>query len=305
MQARLDQNNLMSYVPANGPAFNFSELVHLDRSFAIRGFAIKYVLEGLERYWLNGVPHPVRAGQYLLANQWCQGSVLIDSAVPVKGLCIELTAELINEVASGHRHPELFDGASGCFFTDEEFPEAIHRAQSTSLGPVLWRAATGLFAGSYQVSDAGHEWYYHLAERVVQDHLAVVPRLRAVQAVRTATRKDIYQRVQRARMLMDDHLGGPITVAAMAREAAMSEYHFFRAFRMVEGVGPHRYHRMRRLELARTALLGGNCSVQEAALLTGFADASAFSKAFRKQYGHAPSELLTDRAGMDMRQRRK
>lgn len=288
-----DQRNLQMPSLLQGPALNISALTQLDRALPIRGFAIKYVLEGTERYTVNGMPFPIGADQYLLANRFVENRVTIDSALPVRGLCIELTTAVLDEVVQAWATPEALDeGCSTSFFTGAEFPESRNDAQRTSLGPMLRELATAFFRRPHAAQHAGRGLYYQLAERVVQDHLAMIPRLRAVRAARPATRKLIYQRVQRAKAFMDSRFTDSLDVADMAREAAMSEYHFFRAFRAVEGITPHRYVQQRRLEFARHLLLSGHASVLEAALGSGFADAPSFSKSFRKAYGHAPSALL-------------
>lgn len=289
-----DQRNLHEpLAPLDGPALNISALTRLDWALPIRGFAIKYVLEGTERYTVNGMPFHIGADQYLLANRWVDNRVTIDCARPVKGLCIELTTGVMDEVAQAWALPEAVDeGCVAGFFTGAEFPESRNDARRTSLGPLLRELAAALFRDPTDQGHASRGLYYRLAEHVVLDHLASIPRLRAVRAIRPATRKLIFQRVQRAKAFMDACFMQPIDVADMAREAAMSAYHFHRAFRAVEGVSPHRYVQQRRLHHARELLRAGHASVLEAAVRSGFADAAAFSKSFRKAYGHPPSALL-------------
>ncbi len=276
-----------------GPGLNLSSLLKLDRAIPVRGFAIKYVLEGTEEYTVNGVRHRVGGGQYLLANQCCETRVLIDAERPVNGLCIELTTALLDEVVQAEQHPEAFGDRGGkSYFSGPDFLEGVYTARHTSLGPVLERLAANLFADPADARYAGSGLYHGLAERVVQDHRGVVRGLQAVGAVRSGTRKDIYRRVQRARAFMEADLGTPVSVEDMARVAAMSTAHFIRAFHNVVGSSPHHYRMQRRLSRAHEVLTGGHSSVQDAAMLAGFADAPSFTKAFRKYHGYAPSQLL-------------
>ncbi|MEO8589075.1 MAG: AraC family transcriptional regulator [Flavobacteriales bacterium] len=293
MHPLFDQRSFDTRRTHGGPGLNLSVLHQLDRALPVSGFAIKYVVQGIERYTVAGAGYPVSAGHYLLANRCCETRVLIDDALPVKGLCIELTTALLDDVVHGCTRPEDFADAAGTsFFTGPEFLEGMHDARHSTLGPLLHQLAADLFTDPSDARYAGTGLYYALAERVVRDHEAVVPRLRALGAVRATTRKDIYRRVQRAKAFMDADLHRPLSVEAMAREAAMGTYHFFRAFRSIEGMSPHQYRLQRRFQAAHAMLLQGHTSVHDTALLTGFADMPSFSKAFSKHYGHPPSHLL-------------
>jgi AraC family transcriptional regulator len=276
-----------------GPRFDMSSIQQVDRPMRIPGFAVKYVLQGTERYTVNGEPFPVHAGQYLLANRCSESHVVIDSDRPVEGFCIELTTALMDEVVHGWSWPESFATEKGeCFFVGPEFLEGVHDSRKTWAGLGLKRMADRLSAADPNDRIVELEAYYTLAEQIVRDHLPLLPRLRSIKAVRSGTRKDIYRRIQRAKAFMDATYHKPSNVADLAREAAMSEYHFFRAFRAVEGTTPHQYVTALRLREAHSLLQQGHYTVQDVALRLGFADAPTFSKAFRKFHGHTPSVLL-------------
>lgn len=288
-----DSNVHLHKSPRSGPSLNISAFHQLDRPIPVRGFAIKYVLEGTEHYTVNGQPFPVRAGQYLLANRCATAHVGINSERAVKGLCIELTTRLINDVLGATMQPEAHEGEyTRSFFSGPEFLESINEARNTSLGPPLAALARDLFNGNIGTTGLDKALYYALAERVVEDHRFILPRLRSAPGVRPGTRKDIYRRVQRAKEFIDMSFHLPLDILDIAREAAMSEYHFFRAFRAVTGTSPHRYLMKRRMEAARELLLSGHASVLDVALLSGYADAASFTKAFRKFHGSVPSETI-------------
>lgn len=97
-------------------------------------------------------------------------------------------------------------------------------------------------------------------------------------------------------------LDSPVSVAEMARIAALSESAFFAAFQRHFGQSPMRWLGERRLLLARDLIIGGvgaedaggscrHLSFGEVARRVGFADQSAFSRAFTRRFGHAPSKL--------------
>lgn len=82
-----------------------------------------------------------------------------------------------------------------------------------------------------------------------------------------------------------DHLDEPITVAALATLAGRSPFHFTRIFIRSVGISPHRYIVHRRLQHAMELLRGGQLSLAEIAVRTGFADQSHLSRWMRRAYG--------------------
>ncbi|MGM0702557.1 MAG: helix-turn-helix domain-containing protein [Pseudomonadota bacterium] len=97
--------------------------------------------------------------------------------------------------------------------------------------------------------------------------------------------------LQRLDRFIDHHLAAPLTVGDLAAEACLSEAHFRSCFREQTGVTPWQYVRRRRLEAARQLLESSRMPLSEVAACTGFAHQSALSHAFRRTYGHPPSQL--------------
>jgi AraC-like DNA-binding protein len=128
-----------------------------------------------------------------------------------------------------------------------------------------------------------------LAEAYVADHRHLAPLLKNVRAARTSTRKEILRGLDRARAIIHDQLAEPLDVPMMAKEAGMSVFHFFRAFKTVHGITPHQYRIELRLQKAAELLVRKGLSATEVAAQCGFADKSAFSKAFKKHFGMPPS----------------
>lgn len=86
---------------------------------------------------------------------------------------------------------------------------------------------------------------------------------------------------------LDEHL----TVADLAAEACLSEAHFSTCFRNQTGLTPYQYLLRQRLSAARELLLSTRLPLSHIAERTGFANQSAFSHAFRRTFGHPPSQL--------------
>ena len=95
--------------------------------------------------------------------------------------------------------------------------------------------------------------------------------------------------LRRARDRIDRDFGEPLDLAALAREAGYSRFHFARAFADVYGEPPRAYLTRRRIERAKTLLRTANLSVTEICLLVGFQSLGSFSSRFRQLVGRSPS----------------
>jgi AraC family transcriptional regulator len=81
----------------------------------------------------------------------------------------------------------------------------------------------------------------------------------------------------------------PLSIQALARDAAMSPYHFLRTFRHVVGITPHQFILRTRLQDAAIRLRQSSEPVLDIALDAGFADLSTFNRRFRTYMGTPPS----------------
>ena len=86
-----------------------------------------------------------------------------------------------------------------------------------------------------------------------------------------------------------ERLDRAITVSGMAEAMGMTERSFQRRCMAAFGRPPARLVTELRLEHARVLLEGSTTPLAHVAHCTGFSDAAAFSKAFRKRYGAAPN----------------
>jgi AraC family transcriptional regulator len=97
--------------------------------------------------------------------------------------------------------------------------------------------------------------------------------------------------VERVTEYVDADLTATITLDRLADVAALSPFHFARAFKATTGLAPHRFVTARRLEAAKAALLTSDVSVVQVAHAVGFSNVSHFRRVFRRELGVAPGEL--------------
>lgn len=106
------------------------------------------------------------------------------------------------------------------------------------------------------------------------------------------TRVDYQRRIYAAMNHIASRIESDITLSELARVAAFSEFHFHRIFKAVAGENVAEFTRRLRMELAVNRLLAyPDKDVGDIASSCGFSSPQNFAKAFRKAYGHTPTEL--------------
>ena len=88
----------------------------------------------------------------------------------------------------------------------------------------------------------------------------------------------------------------PLALGALARDAAMSPYHFLRTFRRVVGMTPHQYLLRTRLNRAAVRLRTSGEAISAIAFDAGFGDLSTFNRRFRRLMGCSPGAYRAARA---------
>lgn len=107
--------------------------------------------------------------------------------------------------------------------------------------------------------------------------------------VKKETRSFYESAVERTVARITGTLDQALDLTALAREAALSPFHFHRVFRGLVGETPLEMYRRLRLERAASRLLGSAAGVTEIALDAGYETHEAFTRAFRQAFGMSPS----------------
>jgi AraC-like DNA-binding protein len=111
----------------------------------------------------------------------------------------------------------------------------------------------------------------------------------------TAWRHSLIAERAQALIRTDGVRQGPeLTLTETARACATSPNHLNRILKHATGSTFHQILLRHRLEAAADLLYSGKANCTEAAFAAGFNDSNYFSRAFRKLFGHAPSELSRD-----------
>ncbi|MFC4262242.1 helix-turn-helix transcriptional regulator [Ferruginibacter yonginensis] len=289
-----DTQQIMQRIEHSDNSIVFSSLHNFFEPVHSKGFAIKYVAEGSERYVLNNEIFDVQAGNYLLCNATKLGHVEIESAKNVKGICINIIPAIIHEVAASFKRPDSAfpDIDLGLFLSTDNFIENQYQASSTAVGKALHDFQQYITLHQIAVQQLPIDFFYTLAEKIVVDQQPIYKQLQSIPVVKSATKRQLFKQLQQGKFYIDHHFATKISINQIAQYACMSEYHFFRLFKSIYKQTPHQYILFKRLQFAKKLLQQGGTSIAAIAYECGFVDVFAFSKAFKQYMGCTPSSLL-------------
>jgi AraC-like DNA-binding protein len=246
--------------------------------------SVKIVIDGEQHYEVDGRAIRVRPGEllYLDAGADCVATNRIDTL----GLCLLLRLPTPMPVAamSGEADPLL-----GRAFAFSARTSPLGQTLADYGRRIAGDPACGPALASTMVTQVGAA----ISDPLDACRLAAA----SLDAAKPSTRRDILQRLERARAHLHDHLDRNVALAELASVARLSQFHLARYFKRAFGAAPVAYHRALRLERAARYLSAGHGSVAQAAELIGYSDAVALSHAFRKHFGVPPQRYaMTARA---------
>lgn len=249
--------------------------------------SIKSVTQG-EAVWRTARRRfPVTPSSYLALQDRQIYSLEIDSHWPVSTFCVffrrgfvedicrclttEVDALLQNPQSSA---PTFLEFSVHLERTAGPVAECLQKLRQKSLAP----------AGP----DLADDDFLPLAEAFLREESSLRGRAMHIPAVRAATRLEVFRRILRGRDFLLASIGEPCHLEETAKAAALSPFHFHRAFKSIFGQTPHAYLSAERLRQARILLESGHHSVTETCFACGFSSLGSFSALFHKKFGLSP-----------------
>jgi AraC family transcriptional regulator len=101
--------------------------------------------------------------------------------------------------------------------------------------------------------------------------------------------------LRRVQLFVDANLGTPIHLHDLAARAALSPFHFSRAFKVSAGMTPRAYVEHRRIERAKRLLADSTHSLADVAIDAGFGTQSRLTFTFKRQTGFTPGQFRRGR----------
>ena len=238
-------------------------------------------LSGTASYIMEGRSYFLEPWDVLLVSHHLIHKPVIDPNDPYERVVIYLDPGFIRS------HSAKDGDLAACFRLARQRQFALMRpdeSQRNQLQSLLSNLEQALgdkgFGGELLSRTCFLQLLIHLNRAMVADH---TPR------DKSASRHD--PKIERALSYINDHLGEDLSVDTLSRQVYTSKYHFMRRFKELTGCSVHQYIVQKRL-LAAAALLRTGVSAQDACARCGFQDYSAFQRAFRRQFGTTPREMM-------------
>jgi AraC-like DNA-binding protein len=195
----------------------------------------KMVLAGSETYAASGVRFPIRQGQFLLAVPGETYELTVGSSA--LGCCFYFDLTYVNRLLSEILSEDL-DGGDGSVFN-------LHTLRlpqlGSTLGQLMFAMANKTIAPDFDTLTIA------LAE-----HACYLSRLDAkLPYQRNGTRRELVSRIELARSYLLEAGNNTVTLSELERASCLSRYHLVRAFTLVHGIPPLRFHQNQRLDAAR------------------------------------------------------
>jgi AraC family transcriptional regulator len=139
------------------------------------------------------------------------------------------------------------------------------------------------------------DFYAQAAAQWIAAHLLLGPSAGARWHESSAHEQISDRRIVRVLEYIEAHLDERLSLDVLAREAAVSKFHFASVFSKSVGATPHRHVQHLRILAGAGMLRDTDKSVLEIALTCGFLGASHFAATFRRHFAQSPSEYRATR----------
>jgi AraC-like DNA-binding protein len=100
------------------------------------------------------------------------------------------------------------------------------------------------------------------------------------------------EKIMKARQILIDQIGEPITIKELSRKVAMNECYLKKGFKEMFGTTIFDFYQSQRMEHAKYLLYEKGLTVTEVSVMLGYSSISHFSTAFKRHTGLKPCELL-------------
>jgi AraC-like DNA-binding protein len=250
--------------------------------------SIKTFRQGRALYDIGSGRYRVDDAGYLIVNEGQPYEITIDSPGPVESFCVFFAPGLAEDVrrSIACNDGQLLDDPQAQL-EPVRFVERVHPHDDVVTPPLeRLRGAPIHFRGDGAwLAERARE----LAAALLSAHRRERARCDRLDAVRPATRLELYRRIQRAREYARASLERRLELKDLARVACMSPAHFLRTFRRGFGVTPHAFLTGERLNAASRLLATTETPVTDICFAVGFESLGSFSWAFRRRFGVSPT----------------
>ena len=264
------------YLRENYHYFHLRDTAGQERDFHFHEFdKIVLLLSGRVDYLVESATYALQPWELLLVKHHAIHKAVIDQSRPYERIILYLDRKFFDRVLPEARLMDCFDAAdrSGQYLLAPD--EEQRRALAETLA-AYERAAADESYGAQAMRDT-----------LIMQLLIQIGRMGAAAPEREGGEDP---KIRLALSYINEHLEGELSVEVLAEQVFLSRYHFMRLFKAQTGSTVHAYVRQKRL-LNAARLIREGTPAAKAAADSGFADYSAFHRAFKESFGVSPGKL--------------
>ena len=267
------------YLEENYHFFHLRDTAGQERDFHFHDFdKIVLLLAGRVDYSVEDVSYAMQPWDVLLVKHHTIHKAVIDRSTPYDRVIVYLDRRFFERTAPGAGLMDCFDWAdrSGQYLLspDDEQKKALAEAIS----------AYESLIGDRQLGAQ------LLRDGCIARLLVHVNRLSVSASSSRQGEQASDPKIAQTLSYINENLRSDLSVESLCERVYLSRYHFMRLFKAQTGLTVHAYVRQRRLIHAARLIREGQ-SAGQAAAESGFADYSAFHRAFREVFGTSPGKL--------------
>ena len=271
----------IGYLNSRFKMFHIKDSQRKEFSFHYHDFhKILILLGGDVTYCIEGRSYDLLSGDIVLVNAGEVHRPIIQSDVPYERIIMYISPDFLDSYTEERNDLTL------CLKQAAALQSHVLRlapAARTKLDNTV-RALDGSLKDTEYASELFHrvlflEFMIHLNRAALQSQVEFIPE--------SVTN----EKISAVLSYLDSHFKEDISIDDLASEFYMSRYYLMHAFKAQTGYTIGGYLSSKRLLLARELIAGG-MPITEACYACGFKNYSTFSRAYKKDFGGAPSELL-------------
>ncbi len=267
------------YLKENYHYFHLRDTAGQERDFHFHDFdKIVLLLSGRVDYTVETVTYPLRPWDVLLVKHHTVHKAVIDRAVPYDRVILYLDRRFFERSAPGAGLMDCFDWAD----QSRQYLLTPNEEQKKALAEAI---------SAYEALIGDRELGAQLLRDSCISRLLVhVNRLSVSASLPRGAETVSDPKIAQALSYINENLTGDLSVDTLCAQVWLSRYHFMRLFKAQTGLTVHAYVRQKRL-IQAARLIREGMSAGRAAAESGFADYSAFHRAFREVFGTSPGRL--------------
>lgn len=242
-------------------------------------YTIKYVIDGVKRYYYNNQDIEVSNSQYVILNN--DSLITTEAKKGTKGLSLFLSSKLVNEVAHFY---------SRCN-SSIKFFEIIQNNSNQTLKKLLNQIVHLYAKNQNGLRQQLDDLFIEISELIVKEQLSIDNNFTKLKVVKHSTKRELYKSIISTKEYLNDNFKEKITLDLISRDIGISKYYLHRLFREITGNTPHEYLKYIRLEKAKNKLQYSKDSIFEIVVECGFDNTAYFSNVFKKHVGLSPTQF--------------